>query len=379
MQVATVAGHTGPWAACDTPPGVSLRTAIDPARVCPCLPPCHWPPRSRRTLGGTLLDIALAVDDFPNSPFCSLFQNFSHFHLRFAVPRLLLPPQLLLPCFLSFFVTASAMVCFIPVTAIVAQPTRAIAANSNSRSSPSFQSVPLRYNAVSAPLVIPKNAFPRSRHSSGGPTGGGGAGRRGDGSDSSGDGSFIHTVLAPLLSIWARYNNALIKAPLLTKSLSAAVLVCLSDVCAQLLSSFTSMNTSRLLRFALYGLCMTGPMGHFWFLALDRIVTASGPAAVLKKVLLDQLLFAPVATALFFATMKFADGKSLKDISAFLKNNLPTTLLSSYKVWPIANVINFAFVPSAYRVVFTSAVSVVWISFLSLVAGPSETPELQSS
>lgn len=113
---------------------------------------------------------------------------------------------------------------------------------------------------------------------------------------------------------------------------------------------------------------LAGPMGHFWFLALDNMVKLHGPKAVLCKVLIDQIAFAPFATALFFAVMKTAEGLSTRDVTQFFEHHYGHAMLSNYKLWPLANAVNFALVPAPHRVVFTSFVSIFWISFLSVVS-----------
>ena len=173
-------------------------------------------------------------------------------------------------------------------------------------------------------------------------------------------------LCSSLLYLWSRYNHVLKHYPLITKSISAAVLVLLSDVCAQVLTK--SNDTWRLVRFFMYGLVLSGPSGHFWHLALDQVVKVGGTSGVLMKVALDQLAFAPVATALFFVFMKLAEGYTVADTKEYLKANLGKTMESSYKLWPLANLLNFAFIPCQHRVVFTSAVSVFWVSFLSVMS-----------
>ena len=43
-------------------------------------------------------------------------------------------------------------------------------------------------------------------------------------------------------------------------------------------------------------------------------------------------------------------------------------IVSSYKIWPVASMVNFVFVPVERRIVFLSCVAVVWNIYLSLIA-----------
>ena len=43
-----------------------------------------------------------------------------------------------------------------------------------------------------------------------------------------------------------------------------------------------------------------GPLNHFWYLQLDRLVLGNGMTAVLKKIICDQLMFAPTCITVFY-------------------------------------------------------------------------------
>lgn len=46
---------------------------------------------------------------------------------------------------------------------------------------------------------------------------------------------------------------------------------------------------------------MIGPFGHFWYTKLaDKLVLGTGPKVVLKKIGVDQIIFTPFITCLFF-------------------------------------------------------------------------------
>lgn len=43
-------------------------------------------------------------------------------------------------------------------------------------------------------------------------------------------------------------------------------------------------------------------------------------------------------------------------------------IFASYKIWPLASVVNFALIPVEKRIVFLSAVGLLWGIYLSLTA-----------
>lgn len=53
---------------------------------------------------------------------------------------------------------------------------------------------------------------------------------------------------------------------------------------------------------------MIGPFGHFWYTKLaDKLVLGTGPKVVLKKIGVDQIIFTPFITCLFFGGKKIVD------------------------------------------------------------------------
>lgn len=112
------------------------------------------------------------------------------------------------------------------------------------------------------------------------------------------------------------------------------------------------------------------PLGHHYYGALDRKVfplTPTSPNAVISKVAIDQLLFAPVCTVFFYAYKCFIEGRS-KDFIPELKQKWAPTVIAGYALWPAAHVINFLFVPTQQRILYANVVSVAGTYILSRAA-----------
>lgn len=56
----------------------------------------------------------------------------------------------------------------------------------------------------------------------------------------------------------------------------------------------------------------------------------------------------------------------------FAKETLPI-IVSSYKIWPLASIINFVFVPAEKRLVFLSGIGLLWGIYMSLLAASLES------
>ncbi|KAG8943064.1 hypothetical protein FRC03_002681, partial [Tulasnella sp. 419] len=86
-----------------------------------------------------------------------------------------------------------------------------------------------------------------------------------------------------------------------------------------------------------------------------------------KRVTVDQLVMAPAGLTFFIGGMGAMEGKNRHEISKKYKDMYVPVLLANYKLWPAIQLINFRFMPLAYRVPFTSTCGIFWTVYLSLV------------
>lgn len=108
-----------------------------------------------------------------------------------------------------------------------------------------------------------------------------------------------------------------------------------------------------------------GPVLRTWYLTLDRILPGAAKTAGFKKMLLDQSLFAPVMICFFFGVTETLAGKRLHDIKQMLQERYTETLITNYKIWPLAQTLNFTFVPIQHRVGFVQIVAIFWNAYMS--------------
>ena len=92
---------------------------------------------------------------------------------------------------------------------------------------------------------------------------------------------------------------------------------------------------------------------------------ASRPLSIFTKVCIHQCFFAPVFNIYFFSVQSILSGASLSDTWERLKVAVPSSLLTSVKVWPAVQTISFTFVPPQFRPVFSGSIAVAWQSYLS--------------
>jgi hypothetical protein len=69
----------------------------------------------------------------------------------------------------------------------------------------------------------------------------------------------------------------------------------------------------------------------------------------------------------YFVTRSFLEGTGLKGASEKLKTRFLSTLFGAWRFWPLANAVNFWFVPMQFRVLYMNVLSLFWTGWLSYV------------
>lgn len=162
-----------------------------------------------------------------------------------------------------------------------------------------------------------------------------------------------------------RYNQLLIKRPLLTNVVTTGFLFGTGDVLAQSLLG-DKYNLARTGRSVAFGALFFAPIGDKWYKLLAQFGSKS-PASHIARVAADQLVFAPfVAIPMYFSVMTMLEGQSVDEISPKLKHNWSKTVVDNWKVWPAFQFVNFWFVPVGYRLMCGNMFAIGWNGYLSM-------------
>ncbi|OQV05416.1 hypothetical protein CLAIMM_10163 [Cladophialophora immunda] len=124
----------------------------------------------------------------------------------------------------------------------------------------------------------------------------------------------------------------------------------------------------RLTRFMSYGFLMA-PIQFLWFGRLTKwfpITPKSGTVPALKRVAMDQLIFAPFGLCCFFTFMTVAEGGGKKEVATKFKDVYLPTLRANYILWPAVQILNFRVMPLRFQIPFVSTVGIAWTAYLSL-------------
>jgi protein Mpv17 len=70
---------------------------------------------------------------------------------------------------------------------------------------------------------------------------------------------------------------------------------------------------------------------------------------------------------MFIGGMGIMEGRSRKQIKEKYKDMYSDAIIANWKVWPLAQLINFRFMPLPYRVPFSQVCGVFWTLYLSML------------
>lgn len=168
------------------------------------------------------------------------------------------------------------------------------------------------------------------------------------------------------LAMLARYNQLLLKRPILTNVISAGIVFGLGDFLAQkLFSEESEYNYKRTLRSVFFGAVVFAPIGDKWYKLLAKFGNRS-TKDILARVAVDQLVFAPfVGIPLYYSVMTLLEGKPVSEVPLKLQKTWLPTVLDNWKVWPAFQCFNFWLVPVRYRLLSGNLFGVGWNCYLS--------------
>jgi len=167
--------------------------------------------------------------------------------------------------------------------------------------------------------------------------------------------------------------------PNITLALTGGCLNSLGDMVAQITEKMAAKKDEyrpydlvRTLRFFTFGLIISPFLGRWNRLLETRFPLRTIPGsqrislkALSKRVFCDQIIMAPIGLGIFFGLMGAMELKNARQIKEKFDDLYKATVLTNWKVWPIAQLINFRYMPLAYRVPFQSGCGVFWTLYLS--------------
>ena len=210
----------------------------------------------------------------------------------------------------------------------------------------------------------------------------------------------LSRIAAFLVYVWISYTSVLQKRPLLVRCITASIILGFGDLAGQATENWNAVsihliNWHRVFRFAFFGFFCQAPFCHYYFCMLDGLLPPTpSPVSFTNalKVLIDQLIQAPIFLVVFFCVLGTLEGKVPSVIKKQMDEEYLSTLItncklsladivisqkvqahtyspsnSKGKLWTPATIVNMAFVPPRLRVLYINVFFFFWSISLSLV------------
>ncbi|XP_059612219.1 mpv17-like protein 2 [Phlebotomus argentipes] len=158
---------------------------------------------------------------------------------------------------------------------------------------------------------------------------------------------------------------------LLTNTVSSGILMGLGDVMSQEIEYRTQLidkryDWKRIGQMFLVG-CLGGPFHHVFYKWMDNMLPKADVLTSVKKILLDQAIFSPFCIVTFFYSAGLLETKTLRECNQELREKFLTVYLADWTIWPVAQFLNFYFLPPQYRVLYINVVTMFYNVFLCYV------------
>ncbi|CAA3028524.1 Mpv17 isoform X2 [Olea europaea subsp. europaea] len=198
-----------------------------------------------------------------------------------------------------------------------------------------------------------------------------------------------------MLKLWKWYQKCLAVHPVKTQVISSGFIWGFGDIAAQAVTNSTvkkyhnqttdddkefKINWRRVATTSLFGFGFVGPVGHFWYEGLDRLIRLrlqlrpNSFRFVTTKVAVDGMLFGPLDLLIFFTYMGFSTGKSAAQVKEDVKRDFLPALVLEGGVWPIVQVVNFRYVPVRYQLLYVNFFCLLDSCFLSWIDQQEDAP-----
>ncbi|KAH8396500.1 hypothetical protein KR222_011597 [Zaprionus bogoriensis] len=156
------------------------------------------------------------------------------------------------------------------------------------------------------------------------------------------------------------------------EGINVALIMGAGDLIAQLAlerRSLDDWNVKRTLRYSALGFCVVAPAMRKWYGTLETLVPkeANSLRRGVKKMAIDQVLFAPPFTLLLSYLVPLINGESHNAIVDRLKRSYISIMKANYMLWPMAQMVNFSYVPVQYQVLYAQFIALIWNCYLSLM------------
>ncbi|KHJ46005.1 Mpv17 / PMP22 family protein [Trichuris suis] len=159
----------------------------------------------------------------------------------------------------------------------------------------------------------------------------------------------IGALKAKCTEMYAWYNRKLLLHPWKGQMVVAGFMMISGDLISQIAverrRSLNEIEVERAARFLFIGTFYVGPSLWAWFTFLERRFPGTTIGVAVKRMMLDQLVFAPVSYLGFLALIGFLKSMDSDGVREKVENEFWPVYLANLKVWPAVQLFNFYIIP----------------------------------
>lgn len=193
-----------------------------------------------------------------------------------------------------------------------------------------------------------------------------------------------HVVQAWGSNAWKSYEAVLASNPISTKAATSATVYSIGDVIAQKSEENYDgkLDIARIARSGLAGGIGHGPLSHFWYNLsehfFNNIVHLTAWWSFAPKIVVDQTVWGPIWNSSYILLLGLMKREGLEKMVQDVKSTTLPLFFDGLKLWPMAHVITYGFIPVENRLLWVDLVEILWVSILAAKASslsPKETLE----
>ncbi|XP_065224031.1 peroxisomal membrane protein 2 [Planococcus citri] len=168
-----------------------------------------------------------------------------------------------------------------------------------------------------------------------------------------------------LQGLVASYFEQLYVRPIRTKALTSCFISAFGNLIAQYIGGAKMIDQDSVIAFGLFGLMFGGPVPHFFYQFLDKVVPYNSKHAVFKKLFIERLLFTPFYQYFVLYTISRLQGKSHKEACKERDELWWTLLKANLHVVTLIQFFSLKYVHPMLRVLVGNLVSFFWIIYFA--------------
>jgi len=175
----------------------------------------------------------------------------------------------------------------------------------------------------------------------------------------------INNKPVSLLNEWTKSLFQAKMHPILRASITSGSLYILGDLTNQFWIRQQEWDMDQTWKFALTGALLHGPYFLFGFRKLDRLFPTKDFKNIILKTMAGQVFLFPPFVAVYLSANALLHSKSPVDE---LKGRFIEINKTGLIVWPLANLFQFRYIPSDYRVLYVNLIGLGWNTYLSMAS-----------